>query len=238
MLSYPEMYCSTAEILKNEQSFEHVHDIYNFRAKYNDPLLSAVITVELQYYMSLQVFFHASPHISSLLLIGYGHLAPKTQSGRLFLIFFALFGIPLNLLTLQSVGEHINYGIHLIIKYFEKAVLKKETPTHQHIKCFAINLLLITLWLPLGGIMYFYSEKTWTFLDSVYYCFVALSTIGFGDLVPNEGKEPNSSYEQGMWIVRLMYLGMGLSLLSSVFTSVCSAAKQIQSLMPRKRGMA
>lgn len=169
--------------------------------------------------------------------IGYGHLAPKRQGGRLFLIFFALFGIPLNLLTLQSVGEHINYGIHLIIKCFEKVVLKKETPAHQHIKCFAINLLLITLWLPLGGIMYYYSEKKigWTFLDCVYYCFVALSTIGFGDLVPNEGKEPKSSYEQGMWIVRLMYLGMGLSLLSSVFTSVGSAAKQIQSLMPCKR---
>lgn len=167
--------------------------------------------------------------------IGYGHLAPKTQEGRLFLIFFALFGIPLNLLTLQSIGEHINYGIHLIIKYFEKVALQRETPTNEHIKCFTINLLLITLWLPLGGVMYYYSETEWTFLDCVYYCFVALSTIGFGDLVPNEGKAPNTSYEKGMWIVRLMYLGLGLSLLSSVFTSVCSAAKQIQSLMPCKR---
>ncbi|KAJ7354883.1 hypothetical protein OS493_029440 [Desmophyllum pertusum] len=171
--------------------------------------------------------------------IGYGHLAPKTQGGRLFLIFFALFGIPLNLLTLQSVGEHINYGIHLLIKYFEKAALERDLPTHEHIKCFAINVLLITLWLPLGGVMYYYSEREfgWTFLDCVYYCFVALSTIGFGDLVPNEGKEPDSSYERGMWIIRLMYLGLGLSLLSSVFTSVLSAAKEIQSIMPCKRGI-
>jgi len=167
---------------------------------------------------------------------GYGHLAPKTQGGRLFLIFFALFGIPLNLLTLQSVGEHINYGIHLLIKYFEKAAFERDLPSHEHIKCFAINVMLIALWLPLGGVMYFYSEKEWTFLDSVYYCFVALSTIGFGDLVPNQGREPDSSYERGMWIVRLMYLGLGLSLLSSIFTSVLCAAKQIQGLMPCKRG--
>ena len=169
---------------------------------------------------------------------GYGHLAPKTQGGRLFLIFFALFGIPLNLLTLQSLGEHINFGIHLLIKYFEKAALQRDAPTHEHIKCFTINVLLIALWLPLGGIMYYYSEREfgWTFLDCVYYCFVALSTIGFGDLVPNEGKEPDSSYERGMWIVRVMYLGLGLSLLSSVFTSVCSAVKEIRSLMPCKRG--
>lgn len=169
--------------------------------------------------------------------IGYGHLAPKTQGGRLFLIFFALFGIPLNLLTLQSVGEHINYSIHLLIKYFEKAALERDLPSHEHIKCFAINVLFITLWIPLGGVMYYYSEKEfgWTYLDCVYYCFVALSTIGFGDLVPNEGKEPNSAYEKSMWIVRVMYLGLGLSLLSSVFTSVLSAAKEIQSIIPCKR---
>lgn len=169
---------------------------------------------------------------------GYGHLAPKTQEGRLFLIFFALFGIPLNLLTLQSIGEHINYGIHLLIKYFEKAAFERELPTQEHIKCFAINTLLITLWIPLGGIMYYYSEREfgWTYLDCVYYCFVALSTIGFGDLVPNEGKEPDSPYERGMWIVRVMYLALGLSLLSSVFTSVLSAAKEIQSVIPCKRG--
>ncbi|XP_027044011.1 two pore potassium channel protein sup-9-like isoform X2 [Pocillopora damicornis] len=171
--------------------------------------------------------------------IGYGHLAPKTQEGRLFLIFFALFGIPLNLLTLQSIGEHINYGIHLLIKYFEKAAFERELPTQEHIKCFAINTLLITLWIPLGGIMYYYSEREfgWTYLDCVYYCFVALSTIGFGDLVPNEGKEPDSPYERGMWIVRVMYLALGLSLLSSVFTSVLSAAKEIQSVIPCKRGV-
>jgi len=173
---------------------------------------------------------------SVILFLGYGHLAPKTQGGRLFLIFFALFGIPLNLLTLQSVGEHINYGIHLLIKYFEKAAFERDSPSHEHIKCFAINVMLIALWLPLGGVMYFYSETEWTFLDSVYYCFVALSTIGFGDLVPNQGKEPDSSYERGMWIVRLMYLGLGLSLLSSIFTSVLYAGKQIQGLMPLKRG--
>lgn len=133
--------------------------IYNFTATDNHPLLSAMITADFQYYMSLQVFFHPSPHISFFVFDRLWAPGPENPARPFVLIFFALFGIPLNLLTLQSVGEHINYGIHLIIKYFEKVVLKKETPAHQHIKCFAINLLLITLWLPLGGIMYYYSEK-------------------------------------------------------------------------------
>lgn len=35
--------------------------------------------------------------------------------------------------------------------------------------------------------MYFYFEREfdWIFFDSVYYCFVVLSMIGFGDLVLN-----------------------------------------------------
>lgn len=173
-----------------------------------------------------------------MFLIGYGHLAPKTQAGRLFLIFYALFGIPLNLLTLQSVGEHINIVVYCIIRYTEKVIMKRDQPSNEHVKCFAISAFLMILMLPLGGTMYYYSEHDngWTFLDSVYYCFTALSTIGFGDLVPNEGKKPNKPYEKAIWFFRLLYLGLGLSLVSSVFTSICSAAKEIRALLPCKKG--
>ena len=99
--------------------------------------------------------------------IGYGHLAPRTQDGRLFLIFFAFIGIPLNLLTLQSVGEHVYIGLLFLVRYVEKSVFKKESPSHTHMKCFLISVLLLVLMLPLGGLMYYYSERDngWTFLD-------------------------------------------------------------------------
>ncbi|XP_031566375.1 potassium channel subfamily K member 9-like isoform X2 [Actinia tenebrosa] len=170
--------------------------------------------------------------------IGYGHLAPKTQPGRLFLIFFAFFGIPINLLTLQSIGEHINLCFHCLITCVEKKLFKNSTVRHEHIKTFILSVVLMILILPIGGIMYYFSEreKGWSFLDSVYYTFVALSTIGFGDLVPNEGKEPKSTYERVMWCVRLMFIGLGLSLVSSVFTSISSATKQIKSAYMSKKG--
>lgn len=180
------------------------------------------------------------PLISTIILFspGYGHLAPKTQMGRLFLIFYAFFGIPINLLTLQSVGEHINLGFHKLITFTERKIYKTSLVRHEHIKTFVLSIILMILMLPIGGLMYYYSEKEkgWTYLDSVYYSFVAMSTIGFGDLVPNEGKEPKSTYEQVMWFIRLLFLGLGLSLVSSVFTSVSGATKQIRTAYMSRRG--
>lgn len=49
---------------KMSSRFSMSTTIYNFTATDNDPLLSAMITADFQYYMSLQVFFHPSPHIS------------------------------------------------------------------------------------------------------------------------------------------------------------------------------
>lgn len=77
--------------------------------------------------------------------------------------------------------------------------------------------------------MYYYFEWEfgWIYLDCVYYCFVVLSMIGFGDLVLNEGKELDLFYEWGMWIVCVMYLVLGFLLLLSVFIFVLSVVKEI-----------
>jgi len=39
---------------------------------------------------------------------GYGHSTPQTPSGKVFCMFYALAGIPLNLVMFQSIGERLN----------------------------------------------------------------------------------------------------------------------------------
>lgn len=48
----------------------------------------------------------------SCLLSGYGNLSPRTIAARLFCIFFALVGIPLNLFVLNHLGHLMERGVH------------------------------------------------------------------------------------------------------------------------------
>lgn len=164
--------------------------------------------------------------------IGYGHITPQTQSGRLFLIIFALIGIPLNILALASVGEHITVAIFYFLRYISKKCCHKSKMNHINIKVMFVSVSLMVIMLFLGGMLYCYTED-WSYIDSIYYCFVAMATIGFGDLVPNRGRAPDSDREQGIWFLRALYISIGLSLVSTVFTALSNAMEEINLLLGR-----
>ncbi|XP_073938369.1 potassium channel subfamily K member 17 isoform X4 [Castor canadensis] len=50
--------------------------------------------------------------VSTITTIGYGNLSPQTVAARLFCIFFALVGIPLNLVVLNRLGDFMLQGVH------------------------------------------------------------------------------------------------------------------------------
>ena len=52
------------------------------------------------------------PDMSAFLASGYGNLSPHTMAARLFCIFFALVGIPLNLVVLNRLGHCMLQGVH------------------------------------------------------------------------------------------------------------------------------
>ena len=162
--------------------------------------------------------------------IGYGHISPVTFSGRLFCIFYAVFGIPLNIITLKVYGETINKIIAFGIASFERKFFHRE-PKNEKIKLMLVASMLMVVELLLGGILYNYTEN-WSYLSSVYYCFIVFSTIGFGDLVPNSGQAPNNNTEIFLMFVRGGLLIVGLSTLSSLLTAVVNASTEIKMALP------
>ncbi|XP_076103228.1 potassium channel subfamily K member 18-like [Mytilus galloprovincialis] len=68
----------------------------------------------------------------------------------------------------------------------------------------SIACIILLIYIFLGAIMYKFWES-WDFMDCIYFVFISISTIGFGDVVPEHPK---------YFLISAIYLFMGLSLVS------------------------
>ena len=116
-----------------------------------------------------------------LCVAGYGHSTPKTVGGKLFCMFYALAGIPLNIVMFQSVGERLNTFVTFLLQNIKKC-LKFRNPDVSQTNLIMVCLNLSTVVLA-GGAAAFSIYEEWSLFDSFYYCFITLTTIGFGDYV-------------------------------------------------------
>ncbi|XP_059479875.1 open rectifier potassium channel protein 1 isoform X1 [Neocloeon triangulifer] len=121
-------------------------------------------------------FFVAVTIVST---IGYGNMAPTTFGTRMFCIGYALVGIPLNGILLAGLGE-----------YFSRTFLRahhryKEEPRGRCQLLLKVVQYLaagIALFILLPAVLFALAES-WSYEEAVYYAFITLSTIGFGDYV-------------------------------------------------------
>ncbi|KAK9870830.1 hypothetical protein WA026_009794 [Henosepilachna vigintioctopunctata] len=117
--------------------------------------------------------------------IGYGNLAPTTMLSRMFMIFYALVGIPINGYIMIALGDFFG-------KSFTKLYNRwKDTKKLRQVDPSRLGLVAqIVLYLVPGFTFFIFvpsiliSEfENWSYDEAVYYSFVTLTTIGFGDYV-------------------------------------------------------
>lgn len=63
-------------------------------------------------------------------------------------------------------------------------------------------------------------EENWSYLDSAYFCFVTLTTIGFGDMVPGAAVVSGTDEGRTTLIICALYLLFGMALLAMTFNLV------------------
>lgn len=65
--------------------------------------------------------------------------------------------------------------------------------------------------------MLFAEWENWLFLDASYFCFISLSTIGFGDIVPKDKEGTSFRGVELSFIFCSMYLMLGMALIAMCF---------------------
>ncbi|XP_036173888.1 potassium channel subfamily K member 17 [Myotis myotis] len=127
--------------------------------------------------------------VSTITTIGYGNLSPHTMAARLFCIFFALVGIPLNLVVLNHLGHLMQQGVHRCARRLGGAWQDPAKARWLTGSGTLLSGLLLFLLLPP---LLFSHMEGWSYVEGFYFAFITLSTVGFGDYVI--GMDPSRQY--------------------------------------------
>lgn len=92
--------------------------------------------------------------------------------------------------------------------------LKVDQKIHVPI---SLSLILLTAYVSGGGFLFSIWEEDWSFLEGSYFCFISLSTIGFGDLVPGSTVISVEGGSQKRMVICSLYLLAGLALIAMCF---------------------
>ncbi|XP_066588948.1 two pore potassium channel protein sup-9 [Prorops nasuta] len=147
-----------------------------------------------------------------LAMIGYGHSTPVTVGGKAFCMAYAMVGIPLGLVMFQSIGERLNKFASVIIRRAKTYMRCQKTEATE------MNLMLATGMLSTiiitTGAAVFSRYEGWSYFDSFYYCFVTLTTIGFGDYVALQNDQALSN-KPGYVALSLVFILFGLAVVAA-----------------------
>ena len=118
--------------------------------------------------------------------IGYGTFVPETDEGRILTMFLGLVGIISTGFMLGTCAASLNTFVERIL-FSCRTVCSRQVPTNTQAAPkvsmsakvgFTATLLLV--YMLAGALIPAYAEG-WAYLDALYFVFVSISTIGFGD---------------------------------------------------------
>uniref|UniRef100_A0A1I8IPD0 Ion_trans_2 domain-containing protein n=2 Tax=Macrostomum lignano TaxID=282301 RepID=A0A1I8IPD0_9PLAT len=125
---------------------------------------------------------------------------------------YSLIGIPLCIVMFQSIGERLNALITFLLRSLKHLFRCKNGEVSQ-MNLIVVSMNICTLVLAAGAALFSHYEK-WSYLDSVYYCFITLTTVGFGDMVAMQKSDPIKT-DPDYVLFSLLFIMAGLTVVSS-----------------------
>ncbi|KAL4630351.1 potassium channel subfamily K member 13-like [Arapaima gigas] len=181
--------------------------------------------------------------------IGFGMTTPTTVGGKIFLIFYGLIGCAATILFFNLFLERLITVLAFVLKSCyehqrrRKAVLPHSS-RHGHgatsgsetrgdsLAGWKPSVYYVMLILCLAAVLVsccasamYSAVEGWGYFDSLYFCFVAFSTIGFGDMVSGQRQayENQTTYQVG----NFLFILVGVCCIYSLFNVISIIIKQV-----------
>ncbi|CAF1558676.1 unnamed protein product [Adineta steineri] len=164
-----------------------------------------------------QSFFFA---VTVVTTIGYGHVSPLSDTGRIICIVYAIFGVPMTLLLLSVIVRKLLILLNNTYLWF-RYKFSSDRRSESKIRFIHLSLVLIFSLIFLfiiPSIIFTYLEESWSFIDAFYFCFISLTTIGLGDLVA--GDSPTQRNRLFYKVCLTIYLLVGVTMMMLVIAMV------------------
>lgn len=147
-------------------------------------------------------------------------------------MFYAVLGIPLTLVMFQSLGERINTFVRYLLCRAKQGLGLRKTEVSMG-NMVLVGLLSCMSTLCIGAAAFSHFED-WSFFNAYYYCFITLTTIGFGDFVALQKKDalqkrpPYVAFSFMYILVGLTVIGAFLNLVVLRFLTVSTEEQETQ----------
>ncbi|XP_034274199.1 potassium channel subfamily K member 13 [Pantherophis guttatus] len=236
--------------------------IENFSQKYNLPLAELrgfLFEYEAAYRLGIRInvtrphwdlvgsFYFVGTVFST---VGFGRTTPTTRTGKLFLIFYGLIGCAATILFFNLFLERLITVIGSVMKTYHKRKLKRKLPKDVQqagidevdnlagwkpsVYHVMLILCLVSVIVSCSASAMFSATEGWSYSDSLYYCFVAFSTIGFGDML--SGWNPYYRYQHLYRFGNSVVILIGICFIYSLFNVIAIVIKQFLNWILKKMG--
>ncbi|XP_044254469.1 open rectifier potassium channel protein 1 [Tribolium madens] len=150
-------------------------------------------------------FYHSLFFVITVVsTIGYGNLSPTTTLTRIVMIFYGLIGIPLNGIVMVTLGNYFGRSFTKLYQRWKNKSNENDLTRLGLISQVILYLVpgfLFFIFIPAGLMVLF---ENWDYDVAVYYAFVTLTTIGFGDYVA--GVDQPHQFSDYHWFYKIFLL--------------------------------
>ncbi|XP_035478821.2 potassium channel subfamily K member 13 [Scophthalmus maximus] len=169
--------------------------------------------------------------------IGFGMTAPSTLTGKVLLVFYGLLGCSATLLFFNLFLERVIMLLSLQICWCHRGRSRQSDTAegrasdgNRNEECkpsvYQVTLILFVavLLVACGAASLYSVMEGWTYFESLYFCFVAFSTVGFGDFVSGQREHHEDTWVYQVANCLLMLLGVCCTY--SLFNAISVIIKQ------------